>query len=180
MSSESSPDSSSQSVYQKKKRLVSTRLNSDCFRVSDCFQTVSDCFRLFQTVSDCFRLFQTVSDCFHFQSSEHLISSHRLPIYSIQSTQVLSLFLLSGPHCMLKRSDMLNSIFVCTRMYKIYWVGLPVLKEMKLFQLSPSRFLFVGFSAGGSLAAFTALRAPWQIGQRAAATLFEAKTRFAE
>jgi predicted esterase len=38
-------------------------------------------------------------------------------------------------------------------------------QEMKLFQLGPSRFLFVGFSAGGSLAAFTALRAPWQIGQ---------------
>eukprot|EP00434_Breviolum_minutum_P000899 symbB.v1.2.000794.t1/scaffold44.1/size390916/7 len=36
--------------------------------------------------------------------------------------------------------------------------------EMSLFELSPSRFIFVGFSAGGSLAAFTALVAPWQIG----------------
>lgn len=45
-------------------------------------------------------------------------------------------------------------------------VGL-VSEEMSLFELSPSRFIFVGFSAGGSLAAFTALVAPWQIGREA-------------
>lgn len=38
-------------------------------------------------------------------------------------------------------------------------------EEMNSFQLSPDRVLLVGFSAGGSLAAFTALQAPWQIGE---------------
>jgi len=51
-------------------------------------------------------------------------------------------------------------------------VGL-VSEEMSLFELSPSRFIFVGFSAGGSLAAFTALVAPWQIG-RETAEMFKA------